>query len=299
VSSRVLLTGATGYLGTRLQSFLSDAGYTTLSLSRRPTGLPREREVICDLTDVEALRAAFLRLKPDFLIHLAARARPDREYGELPLHFEETVLPSVNLALAAPLDLRLAIFVGSCEEYGNAVPPFDETQAAYCMSPYGWAKSSAFLATRMVARSRGLPWTWLRPFLVFGPGQRSKALIPSVIRACLDGAELQLTSGAQTRDFLYARDFQRMIDRILQEPEPAIGTALNLCTGVPRTVRSVAELIRDQIGAGELRFGAVPHRLDEAMSFFGSTALWDRLYGPMKHTAFPDAIADTIRSYRV
>ena len=148
----------------------------------------------------------------------------------------------------------------------------------------------------LTGRLMGRPVCWVRPFLTFGPGQRPGLFVPDVIRACLDGTPLELTAGEQTRDFIPVDDVCGMVLRMLAAPDRARGETINLCSGRPRTIRSVAETIRTLVGRGDLRFGSLPYRADEAMRFFGSTAKYDRLFGRWEASDFDAAMAATIRT---
>jgi nucleoside-diphosphate-sugar epimerase len=190
--------------------------------------------------------------------------------------------------------VRLAIFLGSCEEYGNTEPPFREEGPLKVFSPYGWAKISAFHAVSLLAHQRGFPMAWVRPFLTFGPGQRGELFVPSLIEACVTGSSIALTPGEQTRDFVYVEDVVSMLITLVTNPDRAGGTVLNLASGVPRTVRDVGETIHRLVGRGRLNWGGLPYRFDEAMNFYASMERWQSLFGPPPHTAFDDAIQATI-----
>ena len=76
------------------------------------------------------------------------------------------------------------------------------------------------------------------------------------------------------------------------------GQTINLCSGVPRTIRSMAEMIQQKVGSGNLQLGAVPYRSHEMMSFYGSTKKFDSLFGEFQHTPIEEALAKTIEFYR-
>ncbi len=297
--SKILITGASGFVGTHLAKYLADQGYEIHSCVRQleiqKFGL--ENKHVCSLENIEELEALFHQIQPQILIHLASRAIPNRQLDDLEVQYRETVLPSISLAKAAPTSLKLAIFTGSCEEYGNGIPPFQENQALRVISPYGWAKASAFHAVSMIAQQRRLPYCWLRPFLMFGSGQKTDQLIPTVIVGCLKDREIPLTYGQQTRDFLFVEDFCFMIGKIINGSPLAIGETLNLCSGVPRTIRSVAELIQKSIGTGKLDFGRISYRFNEAMSFYGSPDRFISKFGKLELTRLELALDRTIQSY--
>jgi len=230
-----------------------------------------------DCGDPAFVRATMDRIAPEFVVHLASRTLPGRDLGDFEPQIADTILPALTIARSLPGSVRLGVFFGSCEEYGNGSPPFREDQPPVCFSPYGWAKNAA------------------RPFLTFGAGQRRGLFVPDVVRACLEDRPLDLTSGEQTRDFIAVDDVCGMILRMLEAPERARGETINLCSGRPRTIRSVGEAIRGIVGRGDLRWGALPYRAGEAMQFYGSTETYDRLFGPYPLADFDRALADAVR----
>jgi UDP-glucose 4-epimerase len=294
---RVLLTGGSGFVASHLGPWLRDRGYDVQFLVRTKLGGATIRQHVVSFQDVAALESSFASLQPDFVIHLAALAQPGREVDAIASQMENTVLPSINVAKAVPTNIKLLLSFGSCEEYGNGPTPFLENQKSVCFSPYGWGKISAHYATTLVADSRGVPWSWARPFLLFGPGQKSKQLVPTLIEGCLADKTIPLTAGEQTRDFIYIDDLCARITAILENPKNAVRETFNLASGIARSIREVATTIRDTVGKGNLDFGALPYRAQEAMSFYASTKKFDNRFGRLPTTPFVDAISTTVNAY--
>lgn len=288
------MNGSTGFIGTHLRKRLEGEGYEVFALVRTPENVRSPRDLFCEPTNEEQLKALFQKLRPTFVLSLAGRCAPGRNLNNFNVHYEDNVLPALGLARTVPPSVQLALFFGSCEEYGNGLTPFREEQAPIAFSPYGWAKISAHYATLLTCRERAVRYCWLRPFLTFGPGQETEALIPSVIKACLGNKKLPLTAGEQTRDFIYVNDLVEMICLILRNPEGATNQTLNLGSGVPRSIREVASKISEQIGRGTLEFGRLPYRSFEAMSFYSSMEKFHHLYGKFRYTNFDEALRTTI-----
>jgi len=244
--------------------------------------------------ECDPLEAAIAKVAPDVVVVCAACHSPRHGSAAWAAQIEGTIAPAVRVARAIPQSVGLAVFLGSCEEYGNTSAPFREDGPLKAFSPYGWAKISAFHAVSLLAHERGFPLTWARPFLTFGPGQRGNLLIPSLIDACVAGRSIDLTPGGQTRDFIYVEDVVSMLMTIITNPDRAAGMSLNLASGTPRSVRDVGELIRRMVGRGKLKWGALPYRFDEAMSFYASMDRWCSLFGPPPATSFEDAMRTTI-----
>lgn len=281
---RLVVTGAGGLIGKSLCAWAKAAGWCVFPRSVR--GLMLE--------DSDPLAADLAAVSPDLVVHCAACHSPRHGSAAWPAQIAGTVIPAVRVARALPANVQLAVFLGSCEEYGDTTPPFVEAGPLRAVSPYGWAKIAAHDAVQMIARQRGFPLCWARPFLTFGPGQTGELVVPSLVRACNRGDTIQLTAGEQTRDFIYVHDVVAMLATILTCPAAAVGRTFNLASGRPRTIREVGETIRRIVGRGRLEWGALPYRDGEPMSFYASTAVWTATFGTPRLTPFEDALHATI-----
>ena len=281
---KLLVVGASGLIGAALCRRAEAEGWSVIRRSVRGA-VPGA---------ADPLEADLAEANPDVVVVCAACHSPRHGPAAWAAQIEGTVAPAVRVALAMPKKVRLAVFLGSCEEYGNTSPPFREEGPLKAFSPYGWARISAVQAVTVLAHQGGVPLAWVRPFLTFGPGQRGELLIPSLVDACVTGRSIDLTSGGQTRDFIYVEDVVSMLMTIVTSPDQATGTVLNLGSGEPRTVRDVGETIRGIVGKGQLNWGALPYRFDEAMNFYASMERWRSLFGPPPTTPFETAIRTTV-----
>lgn len=297
---RVLIFGVSGFIGGHLATHLNESeqfdvlGWARTGSTSQTWRGPTKYGSFNELSKIQEILNEW---NPDFIVSTISQSTPGRDLTEFSSQFENSIYPTIELARLTPKDTKLNLFFGSCEEYGNSQPPFLEEQNSKCFSPYGWAKISSKIAVEFITSQRELNVCWLRPFLTFGPHQRTSYFIPHVIQSCLAGKTVELTLCEQTRDFIYVNDLCRMIKIILENHSTAIGQTLNLCTGKPRNLRDVASIIQSKIGKGNLQFGALPYRLHEAMNFFGSTSRWNKLYGEFRETDFENALDETIKSY--
>jgi nucleoside-diphosphate-sugar epimerase len=283
---KLVVAGASGLIGSALCRRAESEGWSVIRQSVRGP-VPAANDPLVD--DLAAI-------VPDAIVFCAACHNPRHGQAAWAAQIEGTIAPAIRVANAVPASVRLAVFLGSCEEYGNSAAPFDEAGPLKVFSPYGWAKIAAFEAVSLIARQRSFPLCWVRPFLTFGPGQKGDLLVPSLIDACIAGRTIDLTSGEQTRDFVYVEDVVTMLITLLRNPERAAGTVLNIASGIPRTIRQVGETIQRLVGKGTLNWGALPYRFDEAMTFYASMNRWQSLFGPPPLSPFEDSLRINIHS---
>ena len=126
-------------------------------------------------------------------------------------------------------------------------------------TPYAEAKTGVFMALSQYLPQHGVEFAWCRLFYLYGEGEDERRLVPYLRAKLRAGEPAELTSGEHIRDYLDVRDAGRMI------VEAALGTVqgpVNICSGVPMTIRQLAERIADEYGRRDLlRFGARPDNL--------------------------------------
>lgn len=283
---KILVTGASGFIGSRFVAAAKADGYDVVMMDRETT------------RDEKRAVEMFARVKPDFFVHMGSLVAPGRDLGAFETQIEGTLHPCLNLARAVSESVKLSVFFGSCDEYGPGPTPFEENQALMPAGAYGWAKVAALHGTSLICKQRGIPFAWVRPALVYGPYQKAKSLVPLLVRGCLRGEKIPLSPGEQTRDFIFVDDLCRMVLLMLKNVEKAKGQIVNLCSEDPRTVKSVALQIRELCGRGEIEFGAQPYRPNESMSHFASKARWHKLFGDPKLISLEEGLRRTVEAER-
>lgn len=243
-----LVTGSSGFLGRWLVELLRRQGVEVHALTRRD----------CDLSDARAVRERLRGLEPDVAFHLAASmSRTARDPSDLaPVNVRGTS----HVLRSLPRATRV-IHTGTLFEYGAQPAPFHEEQERAPRTAYGLTKLAA---GRLVTRRQG---THVLLSLVYGPGQSEDFLVPQLLRARSTGEALAMTEGAQRRDFLWVEDAVEGLVRIAEAPDLA-GRVVNLCTGVPTSLRDLVHRM-----SAPARLGALPYRPDEIFECYGSNAL--------------------------
>lgn len=270
-SQRILVTGASGFLGRTLCARLLALG-AQVHGSQRQRPVPRgvhSHPIPHTGPSGPALSALVTTLRPHVVFHLGSPVDPDRS----PQRFEEMqqgVLATTDAVAQACLGTQTRLLhVGTCEVYGDGPTPFQEDQALRPVSPYSAAKAAADLWVQTLMRTQGLKASIARPFLTYGPDQRSGALIPTAIAAALDAAPFPMTQGTQTRELNYVSDMAKAL--ILAASPEAVGQTLNLCCGQEHSVREIVERIYYLAEADPtlVQVGALPQRAGESTRFYG------------------------------
>jgi nucleoside-diphosphate-sugar epimerase len=272
-SLRVVVTGATGFLGGHVLRMLRAAGASVIAVVDRKRDRSRHGAALDavqtiwfdrDAEMVAAVRAA----QPEYVIHLHAVVTTERTEAAVARTLEANLMPSLNLMIACgEMKVKRLILMGSGEEFGPVTGPFDDYTIADPPSPYGASKAAVTGYAKMFYNAFHLPVVVLRPSVVYGPGQSPRMLVPVVLQALLEGREIAVTEGRQTRDFVYAEDVARGILCSLLA-EGIDGHAYNLGSGEVVTVKDCLERIERMTGrAGLIRYGAIPYKTGEIFSY--------------------------------
>lgn len=295
----VLVTGATGFVGSYVCKALTGLGARVVRVSQRVQG-PDTHAL--DIADRSAVTRLVATCHPQFVVHLAAWKSRTRELDALQPSYLVNTLGTLNLAEACCDAGMVARFVhvGTCEEYGLSPAPFDESAREQPVTAYGASKLAATQLLQLLAKNHGFPAVILRPTLVYGPGQPADMFLPALAAALLSGQEFPMTAGEQTRDYLYVEDLVTAIVKALLAEVP-VGAVINVGSGVPRLLKDVAELVANQIGKSAvplLRFGALEYRSGEMFDYRASLQRASQWLSWQAQMPLESGIAHTVAQVR-
>ncbi|HKN49566.1 MAG TPA: GDP-mannose 4,6-dehydratase, partial [Actinomycetota bacterium] len=306
--ARVLVTGASGFIGSHLTRRLvaekADVHALTSTVSSVfPVRLLDLREQLTlhegSLQDRGAMDAIAARARPDVVFHLGAYTHVAKSWQRVDECLQANVQGTVNLLQAlAGIPYRRFLYTGTSEIYGDVEVPFREDAGVNPVSPYSVSKYAGERYCRMFHRSYGWPIVMLRPFNGYGPGQSPDRIVPEIIVRGLRGQPIDMTEGRQTREFNYVADLVEGFVRAAVTPGVE-GELFNLGCGEEISMRDLARTVLDAMGNPvEARFGALPERPTEIMRMYSdSTKARERLGWRPTHT-LADGLEQTIAWYR-
>lgn len=261
MSSRVLVTGAGGFIGSHLVETLLRTGHQVRALVRYnssnswgwleqlPVHLHQGLEVITgDIRDPHCVHTACLGVEQVF--HLAALIGIPYSYLAPDSYVDTNIKGTLNVLQAArALRIERVLITSTSEVYGTARQvPITEEHPRQGQSPYSASKIGADHLALSYHLSFGTPVTVVRPFNTYGPRQSARAVIPTIITQLLAGAkELKLGSLHPTRDLVHVSDTAAAFVAIAGSTA-LIGEEVNIATGHEISVGDLATLLMELTG---------------------------------------------------
>jgi len=251
---RALVTGASGFIGTRLCRRLLEQDVEVHGTSR----IERTSDAMtwwqADLREVADCTEVMRRVRPDVVFHLAGSVDTSRNLDAVQETLSANLLAAIGVMTAAvEHGLPRVVLAGSMEG-----PGADERDAPG--HPYSASKVAMTAYAKMFHALFHLDVLELRIFMVYGPGETRLAhLVPSVIRELLSGAAPPLTSGQRRIDWVFVDD---VVDAFIAAARSDVtGRVLDVGSGTRTSVREVVErLVRLIDPELELGFGQLPDR---------------------------------------
>ena len=302
---RVLLTGATGFLGTHLARELTRLGAEVFALRRNPatgTRLKCEgvRWLTGDLTDAESLVAAVKQAAPEVIFHLAAYGTVFNQKDNQQA-FAANVAGTWNLWQAIANTPCRLVYAGSCGEYGQAKGQVAEDHACRPTWFYPATKNAGTVMLSTLAKQTGREVVILRPFGPYGPADDPSRVIPQVILSLLHGEAVRVTAGEQLRDYAYVSDHVAAFILAGSQPLATHGAIYNIGSGNVIQLRQLIETIAAAVSSTaiqQVQFGAIPYRDSEVWEMCCDIGSARRDLGFEPKVSLADGIALTVEWYR-
>jgi len=307
MSERLLVTGASGFIGRHTLPYLERQGFEIHAVCRTP---PTSGAAAAPDSSLTWHAADLLRpgtpsdlvdaLRPTHLLHLAWEATPGR-FWQSPDNERWRVASGELLRAFLAHDGRRVVMTGSGAEYDWRVGRCDErTTPLRPTTLYSRSKDALRRELERLAGAArvgsGASWAWARLFWQFGPGEAPGRLVPSVIGALLEGREAECSAGLQRRDFLYVDDVGRALAMLLHSE---VEGCVNIGSGEAIAVGELARMIGAAMGAPDaIRLGALEGPADEAPLVVAATERLRSEVGFAPSWTLDRAIEATIEAMR-
>lgn len=261
---RVLVTGATGFIGSHCLQPLLERGYEVHAVSSKADVVARAAVMWhhVDLFDPVSTARLVEKIKPAQLLHLAWYVVPGKLISS-DLNFD-WVRSSMELLKSFHREGgRRIVMPGSSYEYDWSYGYCHETRTPTVPNTvYGACKHALDVMAQAFCRSHQLSYAWPRVFFLYGPNEHPDRLVSSVIRSVLQGQEARCSHGKQIRDYLHVQDVAEAIVSVL---DSAVEGPINVGSGTAVTLRDIVVTVGRTLGREDLlKLGAIPSRANDA-----------------------------------
>ena len=260
---RVLLTGATGFIGRHCLPSLLASGYEVHAVSSNssPKTLPGTHWHQTNLLDPKQVAKLVADIQPTHLLHFAWFVVPGKYWSSLEnLRWVQASLDLLN-AFASSGGERV-VMAGSCTEYDWKYGYCSEQITPLMPSAlYGNCKHALQIMLHAFAKQTGMSAAWGRIFFLYGPHEHPTRLVASVIGSLLKNEPAHCSHGNQIRDFLYVQD---VADAFVALLESDVCGPVNVGSGRPVAVKDIIYRIVERVNRpGLIQLGALPTSANE------------------------------------
>jgi nucleoside-diphosphate-sugar epimerase len=279
---KVLVTGATGFVGRHLVEALLGRGYQVRAVARNvetANAMPWIGRVEFIAADIhsETLDIAALVQDVDVLAHLAWPGLPN--YQAL-FHIEHNLMADYGFIKAVvEAGIAQVLVTGTCFEYGMKNGPLDEETTPRPSNSYALAKNTLRVFLEQLQNTHPFNLQWVRLFYLYGEGQAPGSLLAALDSAIDASAPVfNMSGGEQLRDYLSIEKAADYLVKIMRQRD--FSGVVNCCSGQPIAVRSLVEQRLLLRGASmHLNLGHYPYPSHEAMAFWGGADRLQQLIG--------------------
>lgn len=279
--ARVLVTGATGFVGACVYAILQRDGHEMKGTTKsRPHG----NIVYCNIEDAGGVAALISDFQPDVVIHCAAISSVIS--SQTPEYYMSNTVGTENILKSISNNEKTCrfIFISTAGVYGNQ--DVEILHEELCPKPVHHYGMSKFCSERLVKNYKDvIDYTIIRPFNIIGENQDASFIVPKLSRAfAARDPVIRLGNLDVYRDYLDIREASQIICHITFRPE-AIGETYNLCSGKPTSLNELLDLFR--------RFTGHDIKVEVAPEFVRKNEVW-RLIGDA--TKLKALIGDAVSS---
>ena len=266
---KVLLTGASGFVGAALARLLIQEGYQVHALVRPESDLSRIQDLgdsinilHGNLLSPEQVATCVEQVQPELCFHLAWYAEPG-VYLSSPLNIQY-VSASLNLATQlAKAGCQRLVAAGTVAEYDADYGYLSESTPTAPVTLYAASKVALYTLLQQLSRQLELDLAWARIFYIYGPYENERRFIPDIINTLLRNEPTRTTLGEQVRDYSHVED---VAGALLAVGRSDLSGPVNIGTGLPVTNRDIVLKIASLLDRPDLvKFGDLPYREGDPM----------------------------------
>lgn len=299
---KVLITGASGFVGSHVARLLVAEGCEVYALVRESSNRWRIRDILpsmylrqSDLVAFENVNTYLQEIKPELCIHLAWYAVPGKYLNSQ--ENLDSIQASINLlSQLAELGCKRFVGIGTCFEYDLSLGYLSESSLTKPITLYAATKVALSTILQQFAQITEMEVAWIRLFYQYGPMEDERRLVPGIISSLLRDEVVKTTKGEQIRDFLHIEDVASAIWAVAKSN---VSGVVNVGSGQPVTVGQIALELGNLLGKPDLiHLGALPYRPNDPMFICANNELLRKKTDWTQKYNLTTGLKNTIKWYK-
>jgi nucleoside-diphosphate-sugar epimerase len=282
---RILLTGANGFVGKHL--------FESLSRNLNIT--------VCSYTSKEK---SDLWLKPissekfDIVIHAASKTFVPDSWINPQEFYNSNTFGTNNVLEYCRIHKAKLIFFSTVVYAQPFKNPLKESHELGALSPYAHSKLLAENLCDFYKKNFGVETAVLRPFNLFGPGQREDFIIPKIIKQALDPKldKIELQNLKPKRDYVYIDDLVKLVEKIV---ENHVSGVFNVASGKSYSVNEIVDYVFKIIKQSKPIIETGPIRENDPLDVFADITHAKNIFGWMPRYTIIDGLSETVKSIKL
>lgn len=302
---RVLITGASGFIGSHLVKRMVEQNAQVYVIAREGSDLWRIEDLVrdirvcrIDVRDSENTDMCIRNTKPDYIFNMAAYG-VDARQNDYFIAADTNIIGTMNMLNSLiPLGCKKFINIGTCMEYGDKKDIIREDCHLEPFNIYGSTKAASTMLSHQIAAENDIDIVTLRAFGVFGENEGSHKFFPHIILSLLKNTDVNLTGCEQYRDYCYV---ENIIDGLVLAAldDTLRNEILNIGTGVIFQLKYYVDKIYKKMeAAGNPKYGAVPYRSGEVWKPHPDVSKIKRVLKWEPRIGFDEGLDRTINWYK-
>lgn len=262
---KILVTGANGYIGSKITAALLDAGHVVIAADI--SGDHIDGRAVKVLTDIFGGDISFEEWgRPDVCLHLAWK---DGFNHNSDAHMEQLSAHYAFLRNLINGGLKHVAVMGTMHEIGYYEGMVGDDTPANPVTKYGTAKNALRKSLEILCNEKGVVFQWLRAFYIYGNDSFGNSVFCKLRQACAEGKkEFPFTTGKNKFDFLHIYDLCEQITAAVTQNK--VNGVINICSGEPKSLgEQMEEYIRRNGLPISLKYGVFPERRSESPCIYG------------------------------
>jgi nucleoside-diphosphate-sugar epimerase len=246
----ILITGASGFVGSNLTRYLVKKGIRVNIIIKKSSNVWRLKDIFenlnvyyADISNKKKIQTIIKKIKPKTIFHLATHGAYSSQSNTD--RIKSTILDGTINLINECSKYRFDAFIntGSSSEYGFKDKKMKENDLLVPNSYYSLFKSSATMFCQYMSLKNNLPITTIRPFHVYGPYEEPSRLIPTLLKKLTGNKKVKLVSPDISRDLIYIDDVVNFYILIAKKNKLR-GEIFNLGYGKKTTIKNIYDYLR-------------------------------------------------------